>query len=53
MGYAVMEQRGEGIHTRQFSRAFIIQDTAGRRVVYASVEAGMISHAIRRDVSGI
>lgn len=50
MGYAAMDQRGQGIHTRQFSRAFILQDAGGRRLVYASVEAGMISHAMRRDV---
>ena len=51
MGYASTSQRGEGIHMRQFSRVFIVQDNAGRRIVYASVDAGMISHAIRRDVS--
>jgi neutral ceramidase len=50
MGYANMDQRGQGIHMRQFSRAFILQDSNGRRVVYASVEVGMISHAMRRDV---
>jgi neutral ceramidase len=50
MGYAEPSQRGQGIHTRQFSRAFIIQDNTGRRVVYASVEIQGISHAMRRDV---
>lgn len=45
-----MDQRGHGIHTRQYSRAFIVQDSSGRRAVYASVDAGMISHAMRRDV---
>lgn len=50
MGYASMDQRGQGIHTRQYSRAFILQDANNRRLVYASVEVGMISHAMRRDV---
>jgi neutral ceramidase len=50
MGYAQTSQRGQGIHTRHYSRAFILQDTSGRRLVYASVEVGMISHAMRRDV---
>lgn len=51
MGYAETSQRGEGIHLRQFARAFIIQDNAGRRVVYVSAEISGISIAMRRDVS--
>lgn len=51
MGYAETSQRGEGIHLRQFARAFIIQDNAGRRVAYISAEIAGISAAMRRDVS--
>ncbi|CRK93660.1 CLUMA_CG007189, isoform A [Clunio marinus] len=50
MGYASMDQRGHGIHTRQFARTFIVQDAAGRRVVYVATDLAMISHAMRRDV---
>lgn len=51
MGYAVPSQRGEGIHTRQYARTFIVQDSAGRRAVYSSVDISAISHAMRRDVN--
>lgn len=50
MGYAQMNQRGQGIHLRQFSRAFIVDDDK-KRVVFVSVDGAMISHPIRRDVS--
>lgn len=50
MGYAQLKQRGHGIHTRQFARAFIIEDSPGNRVVFVSVDAGMISHAVKRNV---
>lgn len=51
MGYAVPSQRGAGIHTRQYARTFIVQDSAGRRAVYSSVDISAISHAMRRDVN--
>jgi neutral ceramidase len=50
MGYAQLNQRGHGIHTRQFARAFIVEDSPGNRVVFVSVDAGMISHAVKRNV---
>ncbi|XP_058817125.1 neutral ceramidase-like [Topomyia yanbarensis] len=50
MGYAEFSQRGHGIHLRQFSRAFIIEDELGERVVFASADAGMMGHAVKRDV---
>jgi neutral ceramidase len=50
MGYAQLKQRGHGIHTRQFARAFIVEDSPGNRVVYVSVDSGMISHAVKRNV---
>lgn len=51
MGYANIEQQGEGIHLRQFSRAFIIEDEQENRVVFVSVDAAMMSHVIKRDVT--
>lgn len=50
MGYAQTSQRGAGIHTRQFSRVFIVQDAQARRIVYASVDVQAISDSMRRDV---
>lgn len=50
MGYAQMQQRGQGLHLRQFSRAFIVDDDT-KRVVFVSVDGAMISHPLKRDVS--
>lgn len=52
MGYAQMQQRGHGLHLRQFSRAFIVDDGA-KRVAFVSVDGAMISHPLKRDVSMI
>ncbi|XP_054266044.1 neutral ceramidase isoform X2 [Macrosteles quadrilineatus] len=49
MGYGKMGQKGTGIHLRQFSRAFVIEE-GGRRLVLASVECGMIGHGLRMEV---
>lgn len=51
MGYAQTSQRAAGIHTRQWSRAFIVQDVQGRRIVFVSAEIQAISDAMKRDVS--
>lgn len=45
-----MQQRGQGLHLRQFSRAFIVDDDT-KRVVFVSVDGAMISHPLKRDVS--
>lgn len=50
MGYAQLKQRGHGIHTRQFARSFIVEESPDNRVVFVSVDAGMISHAVKRNV---
>lgn len=50
MGYAQIKQRGQGIHTRQYARSFIVEDKPGNRVVFVSVDAGMISHVVKRNV---
>ncbi|XP_053680554.1 neutral ceramidase-like [Anopheles nili] len=50
MGYGEFSQRGQGIHLRQFARAFIFEDSDGSRVVFVSADAGMMGHAVKRDV---
>lgn len=45
-----MEQKGRGIHLRQFSRAFIINDGT-KSLVFVSVDCGMIGNGLRKDVS--
>ncbi|KAG8235132.1 hypothetical protein J437_LFUL012328 [Ladona fulva] len=50
MGYAKMDQKGRGIHLRQFSRAFIIGDGKSR-IVFVSIDVGMIGHGVRKEVS--
>lgn len=50
MGYAQLSQKGEGIHLRQFSRAFIIEDEEKNRVAFVSFDAGMVSNAVKRAV---
>lgn len=49
MGYAELNQRGKGLHLRQFARSFIIDDGVNR-VVFVSVDACMISDSIKREV---
>ncbi|KAM4715150.1 neutral ceramidase [Anableps anableps] len=49
MGYANPQQTAAGIHTRLYSRAFIIDD--GRhRVVFVTADVGMISQRLRLEV---
>lgn len=50
MGYAHFSQRGKGLHLRQYSRAFIIDDNV-KRAVFISVDGAMVAHTIKRDVS--
>ncbi|XP_053665175.1 neutral ceramidase [Anopheles marshallii] len=53
MGYAQVTQRGTGIHLRQYARSFVIEDEPGTRVVFVSVDAGMMGHAVKRDVLAV
>lgn len=56
MGYAQLSQRGVGIHLRQYARAFIFEEPAsspGTRAVFVSVDAGMMGHAVKRDVLAV
>lgn len=49
MGYANLDQRGHGLHTRQFARSYIIDDGTNR-VVFVTVDACMISDSVKREV---
>lgn len=49
MGYANTKQTGAGIHTRLYSRAFIIDD-GKKRVVFVTADVGMVSQRLRLEV---
>ncbi|XP_062859534.1 neutral ceramidase [Trichomycterus rosablanca] len=49
MGYANPSQIAGGIHTRLFSRAFIVDD-GSKRVVFVSADIGMVSQRLRLEV---
>jgi Neutral/alkaline non-lysosomal ceramidase, N-terminal len=49
MGYARLEQKGAGIHLRQFARSFVFDDGASR-VLFVSVDVAMVSVALRKEV---
>lgn len=52
MGYAMLGQKTAGIHTRLRSRAFAIAEpqAGGRRVVFASVDMGLMPQAVKQNV---
>lgn len=51
MGYANPSQISEGIHLRQFSRAFIVVDPDTQtRVVYVNIDACMLSQVVKLEV---
>uniref|UniRef100_A0A8C2DFV5 Neutral ceramidase n=1 Tax=Cyprinus carpio TaxID=7962 RepID=A0A8C2DFV5_CYPCA len=49
MGYANTDQTARGIHTRLFSRAFIVDD-GSKRVVFITADIGMVSQRLRLEV---
>lgn len=49
LGYGKMEQRGEGIHLRQFSRAFVIEDETSR-IAFVSIDSAMMGDHVRSEV---
>ncbi|XP_073684665.1 neutral ceramidase [Garra rufa] len=49
MGYANTMQTARGIHTRLFSRAFIVDD-GSKRVVFVTADIGMVSQRLRLEV---
>ncbi|KAJ1141773.1 hypothetical protein NDU88_008101 [Pleurodeles waltl] len=51
MGYANPDQVGGGLHTRLFSRAFIVAEPDdSKRVVFVSADIGMVSQRLRLEV---
>ena len=50
MGYADITQTGKGIHTRQYSRSFIIEGDSRNRLVFVSVDSGMMGHSLKLEV---
>lgn len=50
MGYARPNQDAGGIHLRQFSRSIVIEDINGNRILYTSIDNGMISQLLRVQV---
>lgn len=52
MGYGKTGQNAQGILTRLYSRAFIMAEPDGsNRVVFVSIEIGMVSQRLRLEVS--
>ncbi|XP_070847179.1 neutral ceramidase [Chaetodon trifascialis] len=49
MGYANPEQTAAGIHTRLYSRAFIMDD-GKKRVAFVTADIGMVSQRLRLEV---
>ncbi|TRZ01070.1 hypothetical protein DNTS_005954 [Danionella cerebrum] len=49
MGYANTDQVAAGLHTRLFSRAFIVDD-GKNRVVFVTADIGMVSQRLRLEV---
>jgi neutral ceramidase len=51
MGYANLDQKTSGIHTRQWARAFIIVDpSTDDRTVFVSVDAGALFQSVSQGV---
>lgn len=51
MGYAELDQKTAGIHTRQWARAFIISDSASQEpLVFVSVDAGALFQSVSQGV---
>ncbi|XP_069836426.1 putative neutral ceramidase C [Dendropsophus ebraccatus] len=51
MGYASSDQLAGGLHTRLYSRAFIVAEPdKSKRVVFVSADIGMVSQRIRLEV---
>lgn len=51
MGYGNFKQAGHGIHTRQYARAFVVEDDRNNRVAFVSVDAGMMGYGVKREVN--
>ena len=54
MGYAMPQQISNGIHFRQYSRAFILADSLNRtKVVFINADICMGSQIMKIEVSGV
>ncbi|KAK6617944.1 hypothetical protein RUM44_002386 [Polyplax serrata] len=49
MGYGKFEQKGSGLHTRQYARTYIIQDDTNS-LVFVNVDVGMMADGVRIQV---
>ncbi|XP_073992956.1 neutral ceramidase isoform X2 [Rhodnius prolixus] len=49
MGYAKPDQKGQGIHTRQFARSYIVDDGKSR-IVFVTTDCGMMGTFLRKEV---
>lgn len=50
MGYAKPDQKGQGIHTRQFARSYIVDDGKSR-IVFVTTDCGMMGTFLRKEVT--
>lgn len=50
MGYGRADQKGAGLHLRQWSRAYIVDDGI-ERVVFVNVDVGMMGDGVCHRVS--
>ncbi len=50
MGYAELDQKTAGIHTRQWARAFIMSEPSGDPLVFVSVDAGALFQSVSQGV---
>lgn len=54
MGYAKGSQKSNGIHLRQYSRAYVIASKDGTdRVVFVSIDACMVSTLVKMQVKNM
>ena len=51
MGYASMNQDTSGIHLRLFSRAVVVEDSAGTRICYVTADLQGITQIVKLSVS--
>lgn len=49
MGYAKADQKGMGLHLRQFARAYILDD-GNQRLVFVSADVAMMGHGVRMEI---
>lgn len=51
MGFAKSGQDSAGIHIRLFSRAFLVIDSTGKRVLMITCDLAMVSQIVKLEVS--